>query len=140
MDLLERFGVTEPVERLSNDHGRSVAIIEGHRFRSPVERARTRKRFRQPPPHPFNRLDGNNVEAPRDQRARHLPCTGSEIDDQTVRVKVIDQPVDRCIWIAGPGALVHVGGSVEPDRRRPVNVFQRSTQETCLSSVNSSMP
>src|SRR5207253_4476789 len=47
MDLLERFGVTEPVERLSNDHGRSVAIFEGHRFRSPVERARTRKRFRQ---------------------------------------------------------------------------------------------
>ena len=141
MDLRQSFVVLEPVERLGDDDGGNRMVFERHLFGRPVDRAHVRQRGNQLRAHTFDRLDRDDVETPRDQCARHLPRPGGKVDHGIrTGVQTIDQPMDRRVRIAGPRALVHVGGSVEPDRRRPVNVAQRSTQETCLSSVNSSMP
>jgi hypothetical protein len=75
--------------------------------------------------HGTDRLDGDHSGAGGDQEAGQLAGPGGEVDDGRVlaEAELLGKPDHRLVGIAGPAALICVGGcgTAEPRARRLVD-------------------
>src|SRR5205807_7795381 len=75
--------------------------------------------------HPLHRLDRDHSRPERHEHPRELPRARREIDHRAARPdrELPSQVVDRLLGEPGPPPLVGLSTDVEPNRRRPMNLW-----------------
>ena len=122
VDLGQGADGVEPVERLRGDDRVDRARGQGDRLGRPVDDLDARRaaaRRRELRAHARDGLEGDDPCAGRHEERRQLAGPGAELEHRPSRPEVepLDDRGHGVLGVAGPGAVVQVGGPVEAASR-----------------------